>query len=86
LQVFIFYLGLLLVQRTKKYLTEGMTYIKNMNKWAAAQNYAADRGWGFEIWTEDNLKSMGILSNPKGELKPLPKLKRLKPFKPRKRR
>ena len=73
-------------KRTKRYLTEGMTYVKNMNKWAAAQNYAADRGWGFEIWTEDNLKSMGILSNPKGELKPLPKLKRLKPFKPRKRR
>ena len=73
-------------KRTKKYITEGLTYVKNMNKWAAAQNYAADRGWGFEIWTEKQLKAMGLLPNPKNELRPLPKLKRLKPFKSKKTR
>ena len=55
-----------------------------MNKWAAAQNYAADRGWGFEIWTEDQLKALKILSDPKNELRPLPKLKRLTPLKVKK--
>lgn len=67
-------------RKTKKYITEGMTYIKNMNKWAAAQNYAADRGWGFQVWTEKELSSMGILPKPKRTLKPL------KPLKVKKRR
>lgn len=71
-------------RKTKKYITEGLTYVKNMNKWAAAQNYAADRGWGFEIWTEKQLKAMGLLPNPKNELRPLPKLKRLTPLKVKK--
>jgi len=67
-------------RKTKKYISEGMTYIKNMNKWAAAQNYAADRGWGFQVWTEKELSSMGILPKPKRTLKPL------KPLKVKKRR
>jgi hypothetical protein len=67
-------------RKTKKYISEGMTYIKNMNKWAAAQNSAADRGWGFQVWTEKELSSMGILPKPKRTLKPL------KPLKVKKRR
>jgi len=62
-------------RKTRKYINEGMTYVKNMNKWSAAQNYAADRGWGFEIWTEKKLEAMGILPKPKRKLKPLKPLK-----------
>jgi len=37
-----------------------MTYIKNTSKWDAAKEYCADRGFIFDIWTEDTLKKMGI--------------------------
>lgn len=58
--------------RSKRYIGEAMTYVKNMNKWEAANNFAKDRGWEFQIWTEETLYSMGILK----------KLKALKPLKP----
>jgi|TARA_R110000744_G_scaffold126387_1_gene232671 hypothetical protein len=64
-------------RRTKRYITEGYTYVKNMNKWGAAMEYALDRGWTFEIWTEKTLSKMGIL--PKST-------KPLKPFKPFKKK
>lgn len=63
-------------RKTKGYISEGLTYVKNMNKWKAAEEYAKDRGWSFEIWTEDTLKGMGLLK---------PQLKGLKPLKPVKR-
>ena len=47
-----------------------------MNKWEAANEFALDRGWEFQIWTEQTLKSMGILK----EFKKTKKLKPLKPF------
>jgi hypothetical protein len=69
-------------KRTKRYLEEGFTYIKNMNKWKAAAEYAKDRGWEFQIWTENTLQTMGIMTKPlKGKikpLKPLPAFKRKK--------
>lgn len=65
-------------KRTKRYISEGYTYVKNMNKWEAANEYAKDRGWNFVIWTEIELTAMGIM--PK-QLKPLQKLK---PFKRKK--
>jgi len=58
-------------RRTKKYITEGLTYVKNMNKWKAAKEYAADRGWHFEIWTEKTLEQMGIMPKSTKMLKPL---------------
>ena len=61
-------------RKTKRYLNEGMTYIKNMNKWKAANTYAKDRGWQFQVWTEKTLQSMGIL--PK-QMKKLPPLKKI---------
>ena len=61
-------------KKTKRYITEGLTYIKNQNKWKAANIFAKDRGWKFIIWTEVQLYAMGIM--PKS-LKPL---KPLKPF------
>lgn len=47
-------------RRTKKYISESLTYIKNQSKWQAAEQFAAARGWKFVIWTEDTLKAMGI--------------------------
>ena len=62
-------------KRTKKYIAEGLSYIKNMNKWKAANEYAKDRGWEFQIWTEKTLQEMKLLT------KPVPgKLKKLKPY------
>jgi hypothetical protein len=37
-----------------------MTYAKNISKWEAAKEFAEDRGWSFEVWNEDFLKSLGI--------------------------
>ena len=68
-------------KKTKRYLSESLTYVKNMNKWKAASDYCKDRGWEFQIWTEQTLYSMGIMT------KPLPgKLKKLKPLAPFKRK
>lgn len=47
-------------RKTKKYLNEVMTYIKNTSKWDAAKDYCADRGYTFQIWTEETLTSLGI--------------------------
>lgn len=68
--------------RSKRYINESMTYVKNMNKWEAANEYAKDRGWEFQIWTEKTLTEMGIMptQSKKGSLKPL------KPLKPMKRK
>lgn len=68
-------------KKTKRYINEGMSYVKNMNKWTAAESYAKDRGWKFAIWTEKELTSMGIMpKQPKKlkPLKPLPKMKKTK--------
>ena len=69
-------------RKTKQYINEGLTYVKNVNKWKAAKDYAQDRGWSFEIWTEKTLQEMKIMTGPTpGKLKPL---KPLAPFKRRK--
>jgi hypothetical protein len=62
-------------RRTRQYISEGMTYVKNQNKWKAAKEYALDRGWEFHIWTEKELEAMNIL--PKST-KPLPPFSRKK--------
>jgi len=65
-------------RKTKKYLNEGLTYIKNQNKWEAAKKYADKRGWEFHIWTEDTLNAMGIMPKPVKRAKAYPK--KLKPY------
>jgi hypothetical protein len=45
---------------TRRYLSESLTYVKNQSKWKAATEFAKDKGWHFEIWTEDTLKGLGI--------------------------
>ena len=47
-------------RKTKAYITEVLTYVKNQSKWAAANEYCADRGWIFEVWTEDVITALGI--------------------------
>ena len=61
--------------KSKRYIGEALTYVKNMNKWEAANSFAKDRGWDFQIWTENTLKSMGIMKEQKGKLKPLTPMK-----------
>lgn len=63
-------------RKTKRYINECFTYVKNQNKWDFAKEYAEERGWTFEIWTEVHLEKLGIL--PKS-------LKPLKPFKKKKK-
>ena len=65
-------------KRTKRYITEAYTYVKNRNKWEAAEEYCKDHKWNFEIWTEVELRLMGILPKPLKKLKPLPKYSRKK--------
>jgi hypothetical protein len=67
----------------RQYVGEATTYVKNMNKWEAANNFCKDRKWEFQVWTEQTLQSMGIMEKP---LKKVPgKLKPLKPYKKRKK-
>jgi hypothetical protein len=47
-------------RKTKAYITEVLTYAKNISKWGAAEEYCGDRGWHFEVWTEDVIKGLGI--------------------------
>ena len=55
-----------------------------MNKWEAAENYCKDRGWEFQIWTEKTLQEMKLLQKPvPGKLK---KLKRLSPYRKKRRK
>lgn len=42
-------------RRTKRFLLEAATYMKNEAKWKAATNFAKDRGWEFIILTEHHL-------------------------------
>lgn len=73
--------------KSKRYISEALTYVKNMNKWEAAQSYAKDRKWTFEIWTEKTLTEMNILpkQSKKGALKPLKPMKPFRKKKPKKR-
>jgi len=70
-------------RRTKRYINEGLTYIKNMNKWEAAESFCKDRKWEFQVWTEDTLIEMGLLPKkmPGRIKKPL---KRMAPYRKKK--
>jgi len=47
-------------RKTKKYISEQLTYIKNNDKWQAASQFAEHKGWKFQVWTEETLKNLGI--------------------------
>ena len=42
-------------RKTKRYITEVMTYGVNEAKWKAAEEYCKDKGWEFRIITEAEL-------------------------------
>lgn len=42
-------------RKTKRYIEEVLTWVKNQSKWEAATSYAKKRGWEFKILTEDHL-------------------------------
>lgn len=42
-------------RKTKKYLTEVMTYGINQAKWNAAKDFCDDKGWEFKVITESEL-------------------------------
>jgi len=63
-------------RKTKRYITEATTFIKNQQKWEAASKYASKRGWEFVVWTEHTLNAMGIMKASRKRLKPLSKPKR----------
>ena len=42
-------------KKTKKYITEVMTWGVNEAKWEAADSYCKDRGWKFVVVTEKDL-------------------------------
>ena len=47
-------------RKSKKYINEVLTYVKNTNKWSAASDFADAKGWKFQVWTEETLKNLGI--------------------------
>jgi len=65
-------------KRTKQYIREGFFWIKNNNKWEAAQKYSQERGWIFEIWTEKTLTAKGIMPKPLKKMKPMAKYSKKK--------
>ena len=42
-------------KKTKRYITEVMTWGVNSAKWSAAREYCTDKGWEFKLITEDNI-------------------------------
>lgn len=42
-------------RKTKRYITEVVTYGVNQAKWKAAVEYCLDRGWEFKVLTEEHL-------------------------------
>tara|TARA_B100000963_G_C22584369_1_gene652344 strand:- start:885 stop:1331 length:447 start_codon:yes stop_codon:yes gene_type:complete len=47
-------------RKTKKYINEVVSFVKNQSKWEAANAFAEHKGWKFQIWTEDTLSNLGI--------------------------
>jgi hypothetical protein len=42
-------------RKTRRYITEVMTWGVNQAKWKAAEEFCADRGWQFKLITEADL-------------------------------
>ena len=42
-------------KKTKRYITEVMTWGVNQAKWKSAQEFCLDKGWDFKLLTEDEL-------------------------------
>ena len=44
-------------RKTKRFISEVMTYGVNQAKWKAAQDYARHKGWEFQVLTENEIFS-----------------------------
>jgi len=42
-------------RKTKRFITESFTFVKNQSKWKAAEQWCLDRGYEFKILTERDL-------------------------------
>lgn len=74
-------------KRTTKFVEEGYTWIKNQNKWEAAEEWAIKHGMEFHVWTEKELQGLGIMPKTFGKVPGnLPKAKPFRPFKKPKRK
>ena len=45
-----------------KFLKEQLTFVKNSCKWRAAKAFAEKKGYIFQVWTEDTLKTLKIIA------------------------
>jgi len=63
-------------RKTRRYVEEAMTFVKNQNKWNAAEEYAKDRGWHFAVWTEKTEPLKSIMPKSTKPLKPFQKRKK----------
>ena len=45
---------------TEKYVREVFEWGKNEAKWKAAVDFCKQKNWIFQIWTEDQIKELGI--------------------------
>lgn len=48
-------------QHMKTFLNQVLTYTKNVSKWEQAKKYAEKRGYIFQVWTENELRKLGIM-------------------------
>ena len=47
-------------KRLRNHKAAVITYIINQSKWKQAQEFCKKQGWQFVVWTENELKKMGI--------------------------
>lgn len=47
-------------RRTRYALNEIASFVKNQSKWAAASRLCEEKGWKFEVWTEHELRKLGL--------------------------
>lgn len=47
-------------RQNRRIYKENFTWAKNQSKWRAAEAYCKKRGIKFAVWTENDLKSLGI--------------------------
>jgi len=46
--------------RSRNYKTQAITYIINQSKWKQAKEFCEKQNWKFLVWTEKEMKKMGI--------------------------
>lgn len=50
-------------RKTRRYLKECKTWEKNKCKWIHANRFCKKNGWIFQVWTENELKKLGLRIN-----------------------